>query len=572
MLNKRVEIIHYFWLWGLLILLSAFWLLKPLNEYLIGDASMFPLLTYNSLGYIKTSLIDLSSGRDIWHPFLYQSISIITAKLLGPDLLWQRFIGIICIIACIYLVWKITGIITSDPAERHLILFLTYGIFILIPYGLIGGVHTDIDNTVLPPILLLFIYTFCKFHTSINTLKIKYFIWVCLALMLGFLAKLTSPLLLPPAVAIFYSIKGKHLDGLRYSIAIFAIAGTLFFITWSLFCLFFNFPVMSVFSRIMGIFVSKGAQNVSIDFLNFSQEMALIVLWFNPLIILCWMGISSKILFDILKGKHMDDTLFFTLIFTGLLFFGYLLVSRIIFSVPKYLYPAAMLIALILAVRCYPLFVSLKLKSPFLILGSIIALTVFYFFVGDPIYMLTYELKMQAMNGLGFQSTIKKLAIIFLCYSIPVIIVFILFLKQKNEKAWCVLIICIVAQTSGFHFRQAAADYRIGYSYGYRGEAEVYRQLPVQGSILYPEGVLIPPKGLVKGSNFINFKKYSLESWRGMIDREKPDYLVLGPALSPLAAVKNMFGNPDWENFMDKKYQVSFHDDYRVYDKRKKDR
>jgi len=193
---------YYFFL-CLLLIISMLWVAKPINEHLIGDASMFILLIQKFLGFIQTTLVDLEAGRSIWHPLLYPSIMIAFAKLFGPDLIWQRAIGLVCLAVSFYLILKIVDLISNKIEEKRIIIIIFCGIFILVPYGLAGSVHIDIDNTVMTPTLLLFIYFLGKFLSAENKNRGRAFIFMGIAVSIGLWAKLTTPLLLPSSLFIF---------------------------------------------------------------------------------------------------------------------------------------------------------------------------------------------------------------------------------------------------------------------------------------------------------------------------------------------------------------------------------
>lgn len=552
----------------LLFIFSAVWLVKPLNEYLIGDSSMFILLIQKFFGYIQTPVVDFSSGASIWHPLLYPAVMTAFTKLFGPDLIWQRSVGLLCLAISLFLIIKIVNSVSRNVSEKRVIILLSCGIFILIPYGLIGSVHIDIDNTIITPILLLFIYFFSRFQNAENKSKIKFYIALCLSLSLGLWAKLTTPLLLPPSIFLFYVIKRKPVKAFIYSAGLLLIGGGVFFFTWYFFCRALNLPYAGVFKRIFGVFFDKSADASQAGILSFARDIALLGFWFNPLLIVVWIKKSIDIIKDCLQKKSVNDIVLFVAILTMALFFGYILIGRIIFTVPKYHFPATILIAFSLALSIHAWFLDMKIKKYFMLASCMIILAICYYCIGDPIYLLTYQLKINALNNLSFQPVLLKMGGIFILYLLPLLVYLGFVLAKQPEKAKVALLIGIMAQTCGFKFRQSFSEYRIGYAYGYKGEAEVLRRLPDKGIFLYPEGSIVAPEGKLKGTEILNFGGRSIEGWKNIVTQKKPEAIIIGQALCPLSTIKYLYENPEWKELMSKYYTMTDYADFRVFIKR----
>ncbi|MBU0768053.1 MAG: hypothetical protein KJ687_03025, partial [Proteobacteria bacterium] len=105
----------------LLLVFSVSWIIKPLWEFSTNDSAVFVILVYKILGLDQTHLINLASGESIPHPLLYPIILTLTGKLFGAEVLWMRFVGLICLLIDIYLMRKITALMVDSEKKHHLL-------------------------------------------------------------------------------------------------------------------------------------------------------------------------------------------------------------------------------------------------------------------------------------------------------------------------------------------------------------------------------------------------------------------------------------------------------------------
>lgn len=567
---KELFVSHYYYLlYCCLLILCVVWVSKPLKEFLSGDASMFVLLVDNVLNKSQSFVNEWSSGKWLWHPFLYQIVLILTGKIFGSQLIWFRCVGLICLLLNLYLIRKISNLFVSHQWEGRVLTFLSSAIFLLMPYTLNGAVHIDIDNTLMLPIILLFVYFFCKSQKIPSLSNTKDLVLASMVLALAFWAKLTTPLILPVALGAYFLMKKKYVKALTYPIGLFTVGGGIFILTWYAFCAYVNLPFLVPFQRIFNVFLMKASASMESGPLRFYLDLGLTTFWFNPLILFLWLTVTVLNIKDFVLKKPLFDTQLFMTILTFLIFFIYLFIGRITNGIPKYHYPCTALMGLVIAHRFYPWFSRITMRKFVIMLLFTALLSSGYYLAGDPLYLLNYRLKMQAIYNLSWNSTLARIGLITLIYLLPLLLFAWIKYSGRDEIARNVLLVCAAAQMIGFNFYQYVADYQVSYNYGYRGAPEVYKSLPARGSLLFPEGALIPPTGSIDDYKIISTKISSLRNWRQFISVKKPDAVIFGPALNTLAQMKNFYLTKEWGSMMDRHYNLVRKGDYSLYLKKK---
>jgi len=557
---------HYYFFYLCLLICCLFWIIKPLGEYLTGDISHFILFVYKVLGQSQTNLTNLIQNHGIVHPFLYPGILILIGKLFGVQLIGFRLFGVVCLLTNLYLLRKIAHLMVENQRDSRVLTLLSYTLFLLMPYTINGAPNIDIDNTIILPIILFFVYFFAQVQVTSDGLRRKYILLTCFVLFLGFWAKLTTPLLLPISVGIFYLLKRKPLIAVISPVGLVLIGGSFFLLTWFLFCTYFELPFSFIFEKVVRIFLDRSTVSLTTDLREYIRQLSLIVFAFNPLIVLSWLVSFVFMYRNYYQKKTINNTLLFVSILSIMIFVGYIIVGKTTYGVPKYHYPLTAMMALILAYHFYPLFNRLVVKQWGLSILLFIISCIFYYKVGDPLYLINYGLKIQVMNGLSFYPVLVKLWIIALAYFLPLLLLMIwLTNTTKKNMVFIVLFVLILAQMTGLNFRQSFADYRVSYSYGYRGAADIYKYIPKTGRLFFPEGAIVPPVMSIGGYDIDNMKNCNLEEWELYVNERNPDAVIYGLALNTISQMKDLFLQPQFEQFMGLNYVSVLKGDYNLY-------
>ncbi|MBP8980264.1 MAG: glycosyltransferase [Syntrophobacterales bacterium] len=556
---------RYYYLYLIVFLLVAFWIKKPLTEYLIGDASLFMLLVHSALGLMDTPLIDLTSGASIWHPFLYQSILIITGKLFGTELLKMRLIGAVCLLFDLYLLRKIANRLVDNQKDGRMLTLLTCIFFLFIPLTIDGALHIDIDNTIMTPLMLIFYYYFIRLEQE----GIRYerywslIILMCILMPLLLFSKLTTPLALPVAIGVFYLLKGKPKKAIFISTLLALIGGCLFLLLWYLFCHFFHLPFSSLFQRYITITSNAVFHSTNSSYLHHIRHITIIGFWLNTTMVLLWFGFLFSTCKRLWKGQPVSDPLLFSFILTTIVGTTYLYIGNISFGLAKYHYPLIPFIALSIAYYTYPFVKELSLKSTTLYLTAIVCLSFLYYFVEDPIYLLTRGLKVQELSNLPYEPVLTNLAVVLTIYILPSLILLAVIFRYKLRQLYVVLVLLALSQMIGFNFHRSSAAYHTSHGYGYYGAAAVYKKISGLKNVLFSEGLIVAPFDPFLKYNPLNVS--SPERIIPYISLYKPDAFVFGAPCNTVAHLKNHFLNPSFHQEMAKFYHLEKAGDYLIY-------
>lgn len=549
----------------------TFWIKKPLSEYLTGDASLFIVLVHSVLGLINTPLIDLQSGRDIWHPFLYQSLLILTGKIFGPELLKLRLIGLVCLVIDLYLIRKIANLLVDNQREGRVLTFLAYLLFLLIPLTIDGALHIDIDNTVMTPLLLAFFVFFIRYEQAENKQTARHALLMLMLVIMPLMlwSKLTTPLAVPAAVGLYYLIKKQIVKALALPILLLIVGGGIFMVTWYLFCYYFNLPFLWVFERYVMLTSSTAGTSATSGFMYHIRQIAMIAFWFNTTMVLLWLGCVFSVIRKSLLGKAIAAPLLFAVVLSVIAGMVYLFIGAISFGLAKYHFPLTALIAIIIAYCTYPLLDKLSIRTAVLSIPIILVVAIVYFFVEDPLYLLTRGLKLQAIENLSFQPVLIRLFIIFIFYLLPCVAGLFFVMKSKFRQASGILILLALAQMIGFNFHKSLSDYHTAHGYGYYGAAETYKKISSAKSVCFSEGMIIEPYGplptyRVDQAKYLN----TSEKFKAYIAKSQPDAVVFGAPFDMISQMQNVYVKPEFHAFMQQSYKLDSIGDYYIYFKK----
>jgi hypothetical protein len=548
-------------------LLAIFWLWHPLFEPLHGDASLFVVLVQKALGFNRSPLIDLSSGRDIWHPFLYQGLLIITATIFGPNLLTLRLFGLFCLVIDLVLIGKIGCLVTPSQQERRLVTAVACTVFVLQPYALKGALHPDIDTTVLTPLILAFVLSCERLLSGDRAWHVRDLIPATLLFALTLWAKLTTALLLPLALGVVLLLQRRRRLAALLPSLVFLLGGAVFLVTWWAFCLLLGFPFTSVFTRIFLVSQSKTMEAVFASPALLLRDLALFVFWFNPVILLCWVAAAYHFLASAARGRPPRGIILLSCVVATCIDLTYLYIGRIAYGVPKYHYPHAALAAVCIAYWAYPWLLRLPTRRVRLCLAAGLLLAVVYFFLGDPIRIANVELKLAALSNSSLAAPLTRLSLLSLGYAAPLLIALVLTLESRRELAGLLMLSALLGQTIGFNSSQSLAGYQTTYAYGYRGARAVEALLPSNSTLLIPDGAFVPARGIVGREELVP-PGHSLAGWIRTITEERPGAILAGPSLVPLQDMRGIFANTAMRSLLETQYQACTIGDYVLYVKK----
>ena len=241
--------------------------LRSIHEPLLGDSYVLPWCAER-----------LNRGEAFLseHPALYINLlsALIGCGAHSPE--GYRILGLAGFLLTLVLIVLVTRRLTREYLPGILAAFL----YAINPMAIKGSFLTDIDTTVLPPLLLAFILPVLKYRES-DELKAYVVLSVSFAVLLW--AKLTTPFILLTALALYHFFRAEYARGAVRTGIIAAAGFVLFLATW------FAYPYLadssfspaSVFVHIKdALHATNAAENGGLATLL--RSLLLFLLWVSP--------------------------------------------------------------------------------------------------------------------------------------------------------------------------------------------------------------------------------------------------------------------------------------------------
>lgn len=169
-----------------------------------------------------------------YHPTLYINSLASFIKVFGYNEASVRFFGAVCTLITAYLLILILRQLTKkNPTAETLLL----GLFLLNPYTIANTTLPDIDSTVLPVVLLLFIYFALKYLLQKRDMSNRVILILSCLFGLALWSKLTTPLIIPPLLAYLAYITSKDIKkSLLFTLKVTVLGAIAFVFTYFIYC------------------------------------------------------------------------------------------------------------------------------------------------------------------------------------------------------------------------------------------------------------------------------------------------------------------------------------------------
>ena len=208
----------------------------------------------------------------LWHPPLYAYSLGAFVKVFGSNENTVRAFGMSCTlisaILCI-LIYKVLFQATWRLINKFTAVFLP--LFLLHPYTIANTTLPDIDSTILPVTILIFIYGLIRSSVSGNNNEpiewsLKKTIFMSLLFSINLWAKLTTPLVLIPLLSAILYVRGlKLVKSLIVGINVAFLGGAFFLITYGLYCYLLTLPFDYTFKFLISSFTKNAAAGGAIS-------------------------------------------------------------------------------------------------------------------------------------------------------------------------------------------------------------------------------------------------------------------------------------------------------------------
>lgn len=203
----------------------------------------------------------------IYHPTLYINTLAAYIRIWGYSENNIRAFGAICTLITALLIVLISRQIISDKNILEFTENIFLFVFLIHPYTIANTTLPDIDTTVLPITMLCFIYFLLKSlkNNKFSLENFKTVVILGLLFALNLWAKITTPLILIPFLAVFLKINHNSiLKSVLLSLKVFIIGLVFFLITYFIYCKIVDLPFSYTFEFLYASFFKGTSGNIGL--------------------------------------------------------------------------------------------------------------------------------------------------------------------------------------------------------------------------------------------------------------------------------------------------------------------
>ncbi len=202
-----------------------------------------------------------SSHLGIYHPTLYANALGLFVKIFGFSEITVRMFGVLCALLVFFFAIKIS--IKLFPQWDKSTVLAVFGLmFLLNPYTLANVTLPDIDQTVLPIVLIVHMYLCLRKadYDGKRKISVKDILILAMSFAFALWAKMTLPLILPAISLVIFCIFNNGITRSIKIVLLYSLIGTvIFLVTYSIYCFVLNLPLMYTFNFLMFSLSSKSA-------------------------------------------------------------------------------------------------------------------------------------------------------------------------------------------------------------------------------------------------------------------------------------------------------------------------
>jgi hypothetical protein len=436
------------------------------------------------------------TGYALWHPPLYLHVVALVFGLAGTGAAQARLIGLGCLLTTILIIYAATQQVFRDRPDRRAIGLLAAFLFALNPLAIQGALVVDIDNTLLAPALLLTLLAVVRSPDGVSTprdLGLG-------ALFAGlFWIKLTTPLALLLALAIFVAAREGVGVALRRAGVVGVVGGAGFLGTWIAYAGAQGLPAIAPFQHLVASAVGTGPHGpLSTVAREAALAVARVALWISPFLVLLW-GISlARRASELASARPLrsEDLLHLT---AAIVLSTYLVVGRTTFGFPRYDYPVLPLLAILGAASALTAWRTFAPRSGRWLLATLVGAALVWL-GGDPLLSSYAMVRERLVAGLALDDVIGRVALQVAVLGLTPLAIASLGGASARFGLARAAVLPLAAATVSYSLAldaiQARADYLVRYGYGGVGTREV---LAFLGREVHPESLLLAPAELIYG-------------------------------------------------------------------------
>lgn len=237
-----------------------------------------------------------------YHPTLYINSLATFIRAFGYSEITVRLFGIICTLAtALLLILILRQLIQRNPIAETVFL----GVFLLNPYTIANTTIPDIDNTVLPVTLFLFIYSALKLISKNKNFSKKSVLVLGGLFALALWSKLTTPLIIPPLLlCLTYIATKRYKESVVFTLKVSLFGIGAFVLSYFIYCKILSLSPTYTYTFLLESFTKGTSADGPLvgaikNLANFKQ----FIFWPTVPIV----GIYGVSLISVLTDKKDDD-------------------------------------------------------------------------------------------------------------------------------------------------------------------------------------------------------------------------------------------------------------------------
>lgn len=332
---------------------------------------------------------------EIPHPALYNLAVAGAFRIAGVSSLSARGLGLVFHLCSLYLI----AMIALRAGLGRAVALAACGLYMALPLAIQYPLFIDIDNSLLTPLLLaLMLLALSHFDAPSPAGLVVIAVWLALSLW----CKETTPYIALAAIALWWMLRGRRVDGLWRWAAVGLLGTALFAGTWWLFCLVTGVPVDAFFQFTIQQKLLNEGEGASFGpgLARLWNEGNWIAVWLTPAFLLAGAIAVIDRIVRLWRSRRAEPIDLF-MIFAVLLF----AVHGVYYPGLKYIFPLVAPLALLLADFLVRGIGRVSLREGLVAGAAVAAISLLvYFFVRDPI------LPGSSLKRVAFYATFLPLA------------------------------------------------------------------------------------------------------------------------------------------------------------------
>ncbi|MCM8796411.1 MAG: hypothetical protein NC923_00790 [Candidatus Omnitrophica bacterium] len=231
------------------------------------------------------------------HPHLYMLTVLWAYALFGYHDVSARLVGVFTGILTILLVFIIVQrFALGDRLRRIKIAGLVSLSYALAPTTITGALLTQIDTTVLIPLLLCVVLSATRYVVEKKRI---WLVWLCLNVVFSFWARLSTPGVIVTLIAIYFLASKAEVSIKRMIILTLAGGVLAFLVLWFIYCKILGIPWFRLFGYTTSVIYRFGIVRSVVQNI---QNILYVVLWLGPVTLFTFL--NSRTLFSAQPKRH----------------------------------------------------------------------------------------------------------------------------------------------------------------------------------------------------------------------------------------------------------------------------